>query len=65
MTRENRVPYYQRLFQRRDGLRHWEKVSRNILSPPIALSTGSGSVDALETFDEQLGISIAYLLNND
>jgi hypothetical protein len=24
--RENRVPYYQRLFQRHDGLRQWHKV---------------------------------------
>lgn len=29
MTRENRVPYYQRLFQRHDGKRQWNKVSLN------------------------------------
>lgn len=29
--RENRVPYYQRLFQKHDGKRQWYKVS----SPPL------------------------------
>lgn len=28
VKRENRVPYYQRLFQRNDGVRQWNKVSR-------------------------------------
>ncbi|PGH02509.1 hypothetical protein AJ79_07622 [Helicocarpus griseus UAMH5409] len=27
--RENRVPYYQRLFQRHDGKRLWHKTSRS------------------------------------
>lgn len=27
MFRENRVPYYQRLFQQHDGKRQWYKVS--------------------------------------
>ena len=27
VNRENRVPHYQRLFQRHDGLRQWNKVS--------------------------------------
>jgi hypothetical protein len=26
VNRVNRVPYYQRLFQRHDGLRQWQKV---------------------------------------
>jgi len=29
MYRENRVPYYQRLFQHHDGKRQWWKVSPN------------------------------------
>ncbi|GME35165.1 Transcription factor c6 [Neofusicoccum parvum] len=29
VNRENRVPYYQRLFQRHDGLRQWQKTSRS------------------------------------
>ncbi|KAA6411292.1 MAG: transcription factor c6 [Lasallia pustulata] len=29
LTRENRVPYYQRLFQRHDGLRQWNKTARS------------------------------------
>ncbi|KAF2398128.1 hypothetical protein EJ06DRAFT_124039 [Trichodelitschia bisporula] len=27
--RENRVPHYQRLFQRHDGLRQWNKTPRS------------------------------------
>ncbi|KAK2755013.1 hypothetical protein FQN54_006541 [Arachnomyces sp. PD_36] len=29
MYRENRVPYYQRLFQNHDGKRQWWKTSRS------------------------------------
>lgn len=34
MYRENRVPYYQRLFQNHDGKRQWWKVSRFLITSP-------------------------------
>ncbi|KAL1627792.1 hypothetical protein UCDDS831_g05359 [Diplodia seriata] len=35
VNRENRVPYYQRLFQKHDGVRQWNKTARSraILMP--------------------------------
>ncbi|EHY57901.1 hypothetical protein HRR83_005189 [Exophiala dermatitidis] len=41
--RENRVPYYQRLFQKHDGKRQWWKTHRSpyILYPYYTLLLGS------------------------
>ncbi|KIW44644.1 uncharacterized protein PV06_03099 [Exophiala oligosperma] len=43
VMRENRVPYYQRLFQNHDGKRQWWKTSRSpyILYPYYTLLIGS------------------------
>ncbi|KAI1611439.1 hypothetical protein EDD37DRAFT_650798 [Exophiala viscosa] len=43
VMRENRVPYYQRLFQTHDGKRQWWKTSRSgyFLYPYYAMLVGS------------------------
>ncbi|OJD31350.1 transcription factor c6 [Diplodia corticola] len=42
VNRENRVPHYQRLFQKHDGIRQWNKTprSRAILMPYYAMLWG-------------------------
>ncbi|ETN39630.1 uncharacterized protein HMPREF1541_05856 [Cyphellophora europaea CBS 101466] len=42
VNRENRVPFYQRLFQNGDGRRQWRKTSRSpfLLYPYYALNYG-------------------------
>ncbi|KAL2358920.1 hypothetical protein BJ546DRAFT_961609 [Cryomyces antarcticus] len=43
VNRENRVPHYQRLFQKHDGVRQWNKTprSRYMLYPYYVILWGS------------------------
>lgn len=64
--RENRVPYFQRLFQAHDGVRQWNKVSSQSLPIPsyFALSAArTGTVLQSWNIDRMIGFSLSLTAN--